>query len=797
RQESEKERLTAAEADVQKATHLLEEAESAAEKLQKQVAEAEAEHRALTANEARARQALDRLTSEHTQAIGQKTAFDQEGSQQQDIQDRQDRLATLKHALEGAQQAVETTAAAKQEAMQKVEAAHPPRDEAMAKVNAIQAEIDTLTRILRESEVPGRAILEDITVAEGYEAALAAALEDGLSASEDGEADRYWSPLGSARMKGSFTLPEGAQPLSQYVTAPEVLTRRLQMIGVITADQGQPLSQQLSPGQRLVTPEGDLWRWDGFVAKAGAKTAAAQRLAQKRELAARTEELEHAFENRDAAERLLGEAKVAVARLSEQEQSARTTADNARKAAETVERELNHLKAEEQKRDSRGEALTQRVIDLTGRLETAQQEMADAHQKLQQLGSVDNLQTALHDARRLRDEARAANGRARGIRAELRRDAEGREARLRQIKQDREGWARRQGTATERVETILKAREETHTALEAAEKIPSQLEERRESLYEAVEAAEGRRRVAADALAQVQTALNNAERLAKTADEAASLAREVKARTEAMGEAAKERLDDVKARAQEVNEGPAEDLLTLSEHDIEKDLPDQDILEEKIEKLKREREALGGVNLCADQEMQEIDTRLEEITTERQDCEAAIAKLRGAISGLNRDGRQRLLEAFDKVNTNFQDLFKQLFGGGEARLELVDSDDPLEAGLEIFASPPGKKLTSMSLMSGGEQALTATALIFAVFRSNPAPVCVLDEVDAPLDDANTDRFCSMLSKMAEETHTRFIAITHHPLTMSRMDRLYGVTMIERGVSQLVSVDLKDAEQMAA
>ena len=195
--------------------------------------------------------------------------------------------------------------------------------------------------------------------------------------------------------------------------------------------------------------------------------------------------------------------------------------------------------------------------------------------------------------------------------------------------------------------------------------------------------------------------------------------------------------------------------------------------------------------------MQEVSARLEELTIEREDCDQAIRKLRAAIGNLNREARQRLNEAFDTVNRNFSQLFTRLFNGGQAELRLIDSEDPLEAGLEIFASPPGKKLASMSLMSGGEQALTATALIFAVFMANPAPVCVLDEVDAPLDDANVERFCRLLHEMAKETETRFIIITHHALTMSRMDRLFGVTMIERGVSQLVSVDLHKAEQLVA
>jgi chromosome segregation protein len=238
-------------------------------------------------------------------------------------------------------------------------------------------------------------------------------------------------------------------------------------------------------------------------------------------------------------------------------------------------------------------------------------------------------------------------------------------------------------------------------------------------------------------------------------------------------------------------------LLAIAEHNEDKELPDRDDVERKLERYKRERENLGGVNLRADEEMKEVSERLEELSVEREDCESAIRKLRTAIGNLNREARQRLLDAFETVNSNFGDLFKRLFNGGQAELRLIDSDDPLEAGLEIMASPPGKKLASMSLMSGGEQALTATALIFAVFMANPAPVCVLDEVDAPLDDANVERFCRLLHEMAAETDTRFIIITHHALTMSRMSRLYGVTMIERGVSQLVSVDLSKAEQLAA
>jgi chromosome segregation protein len=203
------------------------------------------------------------------------------------------------------------------------------------------------------------------------------------------------------------------------------------------------------------------------------------------------------------------------------------------------------------------------------------------------------------------------------------------------------------------------------------------------------------------------------------------------------------------------------------------------------------------VNLRAEEDAKTVQEEHDTLLTEKEDLEAAIAKLRSGIASLNKEGRARLLTAFEEVNTNFSKLFTHLFGGGEARLVLVESDDPLEAGLEILCQPPGKKLSTLSLLSGGEQTLTALALIFAVFLANPAPICVLDEVDAPLDDANVGRFCDLLDEMTRQTQTRFLIITHHAVTMARMDRLFGVTMGEQGVSQLVSVDLKKAEAMVA
>jgi len=284
-----------------------------------------------------------------------------------------------------------------------------------------------------------------------------------------------------------------------------------------------------------------------------------------------------------------------------------------------------------------------------------------------------------------------------------------------------------------------------------------------------------------------------ADRAARDALEALSAAREARAGSQARLEAANQRVAEItRSIAENLDTTPA-GLLEVAGLKSDAPLPNLAEVEDRLAVLKGDRERLGAVNLRAEEELAEIDAKHTSLTTERDDLVEAIKRLRHAIGSLNREGRERLLVAFETVNTHFQRLFTTLFGGGTAELTLVDSDDPLEAGLEILARPPGKKPQTMTLLSGGEQALTATALIFAVFLTNPSPICVLDEVDAPLDDANVERYCDLLHEMVRQTETRFVVITHNPITMARMDRLFGVTMAERGVSQLVSVDLEQAE----
>jgi chromosome segregation protein len=351
-------------------------------------------------------------------------------------------------------------------------------------------------------------------------------------------------------------------------------------------------------------------------------------------------------------------------------------------------------------------------------------------------------------------------------------------------------------TASTRALELAERKAATEEELEEASAAPEDIAVQREDLAVALEAAEARRHAAADALALAETALREATLHARDAERLAGEAREARARSEARHEAAGEARAAATLRIREELDCAPEALLDTLDADPDT-MPDVDHLETEVGRLKRQREALGAVNLRAEEDAKSVQDEHDALASEATDLAEAIKTLRAGIAGLNREGRERLLTAFEQVNTSFGTLFSHLFGGGEARLVLVESDDPLEAGLEIMCQPPGKKLATLSLLSGGEQTLTAMALIFAVFLANPAPICVLDEVDAPLDDANVTRFCDLLDEMARRTETRFLIITHHAVTMARMDRLFGVTMAEQGVSQLVSVDLKRAAAMVA
>ena len=331
--------------------------------------------------------------------------------------------------------------------------------------------------------------------------------------------------------------------------------------------------------------------------------------------------------------------------------------------------------------------------------------------------------------------------------------------------------------------------EAEHAVLQAA---PGQIAARRAEALDALEAAEAVHRARADSLATGTHRSADADRAARAAEASLGAAREDAVRAEGATAQAGQAWTAMQERiAERLGTNPA-----MPDPPAELSPEVEEKARRRVDRLLKEREEMGPVNLRADVEAEAVEKQIVGIAAEREELTTAIAKLRGSIGHLNREGRERLGAVFEQIDRNFQALFTRMFGGGKAHLALVGSDDPLEAGLEIYVQPPGKKLGTLSLLSGGEQALTALSLIFAVFRCNPAPVCVLDEVDAPLDDANVDRFCALLEDMVRETETRFLVVTHHPLTMARMDRLYGVTMQERGVSRVLSVDLARAAELA-
>ncbi|MEL7012383.1 MAG: chromosome segregation protein SMC, partial [Pseudomonadota bacterium] len=379
---------------------------------------------------------------------------------------------------------------------------------------------------------------------------------------------------------------------------------------------------------------------------------------------------------------------------------------------------------------------------------------------------------------------------------ELRREGEARVRRSTEIVKEVKNWRDRLATAEARSAELQERQVQSQNDLQDARAKPEELAKQRVDLTGQITTAEARKATAADALAKGESTLLNAVQAEREAERAASEAREMRAASEARTEAARETQILATDRISEDQDTTPEALLEKLDADPD-NMPSADKVESDVNRLKRQRDALGAVNLRAEEDAREIEEEHSTLVAEKEDLEEAIRTLRNGIASLNREGRERLLTAFEQVNSNFNVLFKHLFGGGDANLVMVESDDPLEAGLEIMCQPPGKKLATLSLLSGGEQTLTALALIFAVFLANPAPICVLDEVDAPLDDANVGRFCDLLDEMCRRTETRFLIITHHAVTMSRMDRLFGVTMGEQGVSQLVSVDLKKAEAMVA
>ncbi len=754
--------------------------------LAQQASEA-AEVRVADAALAAARGRLERSQRDQARIDAEARALGNAGPLQAQRQRASEARAEARRQAEAAREALTRADAEERAAIESRNGAQAARATAHAELAQIDSEATALAKATKASGKDR--LLDRVTVAPGYERALAAALGDDLEAGLDASAERHWG--GAEPLATDPAPPAGTSPLAAHVTAPPALARRLAQVLVCETDDGAPLAV----GQRLVTLQGVLRRWDGYRARSGG-AAAAERLERVNRLAA----LEQA---RPAAQAALEAAAASLSRIEATiAESRRSAAENrkrldhadlaTREATRAEDRAANQLERLEAQRADL-EARRTRIVAET---EEAAAEVARAEATRAALPDGADTRATVAALSREADVARAAVASARAERTSLDRDLAQARERLAAAGAEAKSWDARAADATRRSAEMDARNATLAQEREAIATRPAQIAAQ---LAEAESANEAMKRDSAGAQAaerDADVALRTADAALRKAGEALSEARERRAGAAARAENQDLRRVEMGRVSGERFECPPPLLPARLAFDAESVRTPQ---EESAahEKLSTDRERLGPVNLVAETELAELEAASGTNAKERDELLQAVHRLRGSIGTLNREGRQRLLAAFEAVDQHFRRLFTTLFNGGQAHLALIDSDDPLEAGLEIMAQPPGKKLQSLTLLSGGEQALTAVALIFALFLTKPSPICVLDEVDAPLDDANVDRFCDLLEVMTRETATRYLIVTHNAATMARMHRLFGVTMVERGVSRLVSVDLGGATSLLA
>ena len=740
----------------------------------------------LTGRRDRLQQQAETIAKQRDSMLAAREADTELGIAEATLAEAEDQMKACRAEAEACEQRL--TAARADEAAARED--HQTRDNVRTK---LEAEIAALSAVLSvdddEDRVP---VVDKVSVATGYEKAFGASLGDDLAASTDQDAAVHWAVL--PPLSSGPELPQGIEPLLGKVTNPGPLARRLTQIGIVRdTAEGEKRQQELAVGQRLVTAGGDLWRWDGLIVKADAPSAAAVRLEQRNRLGELKSKYRDAAQASETAKAKRDETRAAL----EQEQSRER---EARKALNASFNSVNLARTRQADLAKKSATITSRLAALeeaADRLKTDRQAASDALATAQKdqsaLPDLESERTRLSELRADLAEKRSHLAAQHSQVERLLREAEARAQRLLSIENEKKTWIRRAEESGVHIADLEQRQQRAQQEIEIWAAKPVELEDKRDALINLIEQAEEKRKVAADALAKGETRQAEADRALKEAEQALAAAREDRVRAESAVAQANLGLETITERVQERLECSLDQVLEIAELDPSQDLPARRDIESKLERLSRERENIGPVNLRAEAEAKELDEQISGMQNEKEDLISAISRLRQGIASLNKEGRERLLAAFEVVDAHFSELFVRLFGGGRAHLKLTEAEDPLQAGLEIMASPPGKRLQVMSLLSGGEQALTALSLLFAVFLTNPAPICVLDEVDAPLDDANVDRFCSLVEELTQNSSTRFLVISHHRMTMARVDRLFGVTMSERGISQLVSVDLEAAE----
>jgi chromosome segregation protein len=629
---------------------------------------------------------------------------------------------------------------------------------------------NVLEKLLGSSLDVKNSLIDKLEVEPGFENALDALLGDELYYSVDNDQPIHWEYLGD--FSEELSLPKNCEPLSSFIKGSNVVNRRLRQTGLVKKEDGQKLMSDLNFGQRLVSKEGDLWRWDGLVVSSSSSSSAVKRLQQRNKLdeinqsikdfEIKHEDIEKLRKKSSDIQESITNSKIELDRVNTQIDAKE---DNAEKIIKS-KNELSILNNKLEEFNSESNDNLKQLAEIKSSIDSFEIEFGGI-EKLRKIGEEyqETITTLKIDLDRISTEI------------ESKGDIE------KKIPQAIDLIS----SLEERIQNY-KNEKNNYTSL------PEEIDKKKNTLNSLIEKARLEKLASEDKLTDLENKINSMRSKQRDVVEQEAQHRESEARLETLLQNNREKKDEIISqidRDLKLNNNQLLELVNFSEDNPR---PDEITAEQNFERFKNEREVLGGVNLRADDELEEVQDRFDETKSEREDLDAAISKLKKGISGLNQESRERMKLAFNEVNEKFQNVFKKLFGGGHAELNFVDSDDPLEAGLEMLAQPPGKKLKSMESLSGGEKALTAISLIFAVFLTNPSPICVLDEVDAPLDDANVERFCDLIEDMSKSVNTRFLIITHHALTMSRMDRLFGVTMQEKGISKLVSVDLKTAEK---
>ena len=666
--------------------------------------------------------------------------------------------------------------------------------EERSKLLAIKSEIKTLEEFLSEQEIFEDAIINQIEISKDFEIVFSVILNDDLNYPPQ-SSDRKSGWHYSENEKQSYSFPEGVKVLADLVKHPIELNKRLKNVGIVNSKDGYLLHSKLKNGQSLVSMDGDFWRWDGFsTTSADVNTSNTQKVKNLNRLQ-NLKVLQKEIEKKVFIQSGHKTDQELVIKQKIEER------DNLKKEYISKEKRLNELKSNLSKLEAEFEINSAQIESLDNNYLNLNEDYNKLIKNIEEIKNLDNQEIDyqveeknINLKKKTLEDFRNKNLDRRLVLEDLTSQLNFYKNRLVQLDKELEDWSIRKKRSVDRQDNILSRKNELELFLETAQLEPEKIENDILNLNKKITEAEKKCSISTDALVNAEKKLRDALFKEKEAFKIAEDLKEKYVRAEVSIETTKDNLNEL-ASILEAETGHSPKGFQDKYIDQLTNKLSIDIIEKNLDQLTRKRNFIGPVNLRAEEDEKEINAEYSELLNQKEDLEVAVKKLRNAISNLNKEGREKLLKAFDEVNKNFKTLFNNLFGGGQSNLLLVESDDPLEAGLEIMCQPPGKKLSNLALLSGGEQTLAAISLIFAVFMVKPSPICVLDEVDAPLDDANIVRFCNLLDNMNSRTDTRFIIITHNPITMSKMNRLYGVTMAEKGVSQLVSVDLDKAEKL--